>query len=235
GFHETRQALLLGRASLLGIPGRDGRTAPLSIDALSEIAACTRSGDASFCSSSTGPEPCPADHSAIFAHIESAHKDISSTPGIQQLDSYPSSNAVVSEQCQLLLAHADYIGVLISEHQLLCQLCKHAAANPIYEVAQGLERYFGGLITSLSLKLEIAGAEMHRTLYSPEISQAAARLWDLLKSHEAKMAKEHAALSERLAIYQDAGAEFQEIAAAYTRILEESEKVRQDIARMSQI
>ncbi|KAJ1813302.1 hypothetical protein LPJ75_003246 [Coemansia sp. RSA 2598] len=224
-----------GRASLLRIPAADGRSAPLSTPALSEIVACTRSGEASFCSSSASPAPCPAGQKALFAHIESKHKDISCLPGIEQLNSYPSSSDVASEQCQLLLAHVDYIDALFSEHRLLSQLCQHAAANPIYEVAQGLEKYFGGLITSLSLKLEIAAAEMHQTLYSPEVSQAINRLWGILKAQEAKLTKEHAALSERLAIYRDAGAEFQEIAAAYTHVLAETEKVRQDIARVSQI
>ncbi|KAJ2854154.1 hypothetical protein J3B02_002814 [Coemansia erecta] len=235
GFPETKQALLLGRASLLRIPARDHSSAPLSIPALGEITVCTRSNETSFCSSSTSPAPCPADHSALCAHIESKYKGISCMPGIELLNSYPSSNDVANVQCQLLLAHVDYISVLFNEYRLFFQLCKHAAANPIYEVAQGLERYFGGLITSLSLKLEIAAAEMHQTLYSPQVSQAIARLWDILKAQENKMTKEHAALSERLAIYHDAGAEFQEIAAAYTLILAEAEKVRQDIARVSQI
>ncbi|KAJ2345788.1 hypothetical protein GGF43_005134, partial [Coemansia sp. RSA 2618] len=142
---------------------------------------------------------------------------------------------VVSAQAALLSTHAQCIGELANEAELLAALSRHAADHPILDVARGLERYFGGLIDSLSLKLQIIAAEMHHTLYSPEVLQAAGRLRGILRTREAELAKEQGVLDERLAIYRDAGSEFQEIAAAYSAVLRDTDQIRCDIARVSQL
>ncbi|KAJ2451669.1 hypothetical protein EV183_003445 [Coemansia sp. RSA 2336] len=146
-----------------------------------------------------------------------------------------SGRSIASAQSRLLSMHAQCIGELISEAELLAALCRHGSDHPIYAVARGLEMYFGGLIESLSLKLQIYVVEMHNVLYSPEVLQAAERLRELLSAREAQLAKEQTELNERLSIYRDAGSEFQEIAAAYAAVLRDTEQIRKDIARMSQL
>ncbi|KAJ2785500.1 hypothetical protein GGI15_001894 [Coemansia interrupta] len=174
-------------------------------------------------------------HSAIFSQIEAKNNEVHQIPGIELLAEYSTKQEVVSEQCQLLVAHAGYIEELINEYRLVTQISQHAAAHPVYEAAHGLESYFGGLIISLSLKLEIVAADMHSTLYMPEVARAIEELWEIMQTHDQKLRKEQSALDERLAIYRSAGSEFEEIAAAYSAILAEADQVRLDIERISRI
>ncbi|KAJ2380447.1 hypothetical protein H4S02_006683 [Coemansia sp. RSA 2611] len=167
--------------------------------------------------------------------IEDKRAAVARMPGLSLLPSGPCEQDVVSAQCALLSAHAQCIGELTAEAELLAALGGHAADHPIYGVARGLERYFGGLIDSLSLKLQIIAAEMYHTLYPPEVLQAAERLRSVLCAREAELAKEQSTLDERLAIYRDAGSEFQEIASAYSAVLRDADQIRRDIARVSQL
>ncbi|KAJ2144817.1 hypothetical protein IW136_001217 [Coemansia sp. RSA 678] len=173
--------------------------------------------------------------SSICAHIENKHAAVVQLPGLASLAAGTQESDVVSAQCVLLSTHAQCIGELASEVELLAALGCHAADHPILEVARGLERYFGGLIDSLSLKLQIVATEMHHTLYSSEVLQAAERLCGILRSREAELAKEQSALDERLAIYRDAGCEFQDIATAYSAVLRDTSQIRRDITRVSQL
>ncbi|KAJ2475314.1 hypothetical protein IWW56_005477, partial [Coemansia sp. RSA 2131] len=163
------------------------------------------------------------------------HAAVVQLPGLTSLAAITQESDVVSAQCVLLSTHAQCIGELASEVELLAALGCHAVDHPILDVARGLERYFGGLIDSLSLKLQIVATEMHHTLYSSDVLQAAERLCSILRSREAELAKEQSALDERLAIYRDAGSEFQDIAAAYSAVLRDTSQIRRDITRVSQL
>ncbi|KAJ2709187.1 hypothetical protein H4R19_004379 [Coemansia spiralis] len=171
----------------------------------------------------------------ICFHIESTQAAVAELPGIRQLPAGGHPHDVAQEQCLLLAAQAHLVDELAGEAELLVALCRHAADHPIREVARGLERYFGGLVDSLSLKLQIVAAEMYTTLYAPEVLAAASRLTGILSAREAALAKERSALDERLAIYRGAGSEFQEIALAYTAVLKDSDQIRRDIARVTQL
>ncbi|KAJ1721692.1 hypothetical protein LPJ53_003819 [Coemansia erecta] len=235
GRPETKQALLRGRASVLTVPAADKRSAPARISALDETASPLPASDASFHTDSAFSPSASAGHSAIFSHIEAKNSEVAQIPGIELLTEYSTKQEVVSEQCQLLVAHAGYIEELIDEYRLVTQISRHAAAHPVYEAAHGLESYFGGLIISLSLKLEIVAADMHTTLYTPEVARAIEELWEIMQTHEQRLRKEQSALDERLAIYRSAGSEFEDIAAAYSAILAEADQVRLDIERISRI
>ncbi|KAJ1931223.1 hypothetical protein GGF37_007465, partial [Kickxella alabastrina] len=233
GSPDIKSCLLLARASTLKIPAADNRTNPSNISALSEVIG---TGGISYAGSSSDMTTSPVSprmpsaalasaatqHSAVFTHIKRKCDEVLQMPGIKLLEEYPSEEDVVGEQCHLLAAHAQHIGELVQELELLSALYQHSAAHPIYEVARGLESYFGGLITSLALKLDIIAADMHRTLYAPDVSRAVERLWEILKAQERRLVKERASLDERLAIYRDAGSEFQEIATAYSAVLTET-------------
>ncbi|KAI9503356.1 hypothetical protein GGI25_001792 [Coemansia spiralis] len=172
---------------------------------------------------------------SICSHIKNKHSQVCSIPGINQLSNYPDEFDVANEKCRLLVMHAQYIGELTTEIEILASLCKHSADHPIYEAAIGLESYFGGLIDSLCLKLKIIAADMHRTLYSPSTVKALEALHAILSAKEASLVKERATLDERLAIYREAGSEFQDIAIAHSDILKECDQIRRDIAQVSRL
>ncbi|KAJ2646537.1 hypothetical protein IWW40_005339 [Coemansia sp. RSA 1250] len=167
--------------------------------------------------------------------IETKHAAVARCLELAPASTSSSGSSIANAQSRLLSTHAQCIVELISEAELLAALCRHSSDHSIYAVARGLEMYFGRLIESLSLKLQIYVVEMHNVLYSPEVLQAAERLRGLLSAREAQLAKEQSELNERLSIYRDAGSEFQEIAAAYAAILRDTEQIRRDIARMSQL
>ncbi|KAJ2466894.1 hypothetical protein EV174_006471, partial [Coemansia sp. RSA 2320] len=151
------------------------------------------------------------------------------------LPPYPSELDAGAEQSRLLHMHARLVDELIAESALLAELSRHCADHSIHDVARGLERYFAGLIDSLTLKLQLVAAEMYQALYTPEVVHAIGRLRAILDDKQAALAKEQAALAERLAIYRDAGREFQEIASAYSSVLQETDLIRRDIARVEQL
>lgn len=171
----------------------------------------------------------------ICQYIEQKRDAALAIPGRELLLSYPTDTELAREHAQLLLAHVQCVAELINEAELLTRICQHTAAHPIYQVAHGLESYFGGLIASLSLKLQLTNATMYKTLYSPKILRALEALHNIMTEKESSLQKERATLEERLAIYRDAGSEFQELASAYSAILNETEQVRQDIARVSSL
>ncbi|KAJ2868076.1 hypothetical protein GGH94_000344 [Coemansia aciculifera] len=175
------------------------------------------------------------DIGAVCTHLEQKSDSVLGIPSLSLLPTYPSEYDIEAEQCLLLRAHSQLVAELVSEAELLSALCQHNKSHPIYDVACGLESYFGGLIDSLTLKLKLVSAEMYQALYTPAVVQATARLRAILDAKQASLAKEHAKLNERLAIYRDAGSEFQEIASAYARVLKETDHIRQDIARVSQL
>ncbi|KAJ2690024.1 hypothetical protein IWW39_000990 [Coemansia spiralis] len=216
----AKEGALLGHACALRLtpsePG--GRIYSADID---EISACHRSDIGSM--------------RAACGHLEQKSSSVRAIPGLSLLPAYPSEHDVEVEQSRLLRAHSRLLAELISEAELLSALCQHSKRHPIHDVARGLESYFGGLIDSLALKLRLVSAEMYQALYTPAVVQATARLRALLDARQASLAKEHAKLNERLAIYRDAGSEFQEIASAYARVLKETDHIRQDIARVSQL
>ncbi|KAJ2781404.1 hypothetical protein H4R18_002881 [Coemansia javaensis] len=220
GGSATRRALLVGHARAL--PPELGLGAALDLD----------------------PEPDPETGAAVppglervCVHIEDTQAAVAQLPGLARLATAPApaAHAAAGEQCLLLSAQARLVGELADEAALLGALCRHAAGHPIHDVARGLERYFGGLIESLALKLQIVAAEMYRTLYAPDVLAAAERLAAALRAREAALAKEQSALDERLAIYRAAGSEFQEIARAYSAVLRDSDQIRRDIARVSRL
>ncbi|KAJ2843315.1 hypothetical protein GGI22_007252, partial [Coemansia erecta] len=100
----------------------------------------------------------------IHVHIEAKHSRVGEIPGMRHVSGQPSGADATDEQCRLLSAHAQYIGELASETELLTRLCSHAKSHPIHEAARGLESYFGGLIDSLCLKLKIIAGDMRQTL-----------------------------------------------------------------------
>ncbi|KAJ2162736.1 hypothetical protein GGF46_000461 [Coemansia sp. RSA 552] len=222
GAPRIQRGLLVGQARTLLLPTGGG---PLDtgIDRLAAPFAAHGSAAPS------------ADTSDICACIEAKQVAVAQLPGIEAVGAGPKEPDVAKSQCQLLSTHAQYIGELVSEAELLAGLCRHATDHPIYSVARGLERYFGGLIDSLSLKLQIIAAEMHQTLYSPDVLRAIESLAGILRAREASLASEQSALDERLAIYRDAGGEFQEIATAYSAVLRATEEIRRDIARIAQL
>ncbi|KAJ1864771.1 hypothetical protein LPJ73_000195 [Coemansia sp. RSA 2703] len=217
------------------MPAADKRSAPTRISLLEDVASPLPATGTSFFTDPAISPSVLADYSAIFSQIETKDKEVHQIPGIELLAEYSTKQDVVDEQCQLLVAHAGYIEELINEYRLVAQITQHAAAHPVYEAAHGLESYFGGLIISLSLKLEIVAADMHNTLYTPEVARATEELWAIMQTHEQKLRKEQSALDERLAIYRSAGSEFEEIASAYSAILAEADQVRLDIERIAQI
>ncbi|KAJ2725733.1 hypothetical protein GGI07_001101 [Coemansia sp. Benny D115] len=174
---------------------------------------------------------------AACAAIEASLTDVlaAAASGLHSLADCPTADALAEQRASLLLCHTRHVRELINEAALLHRLLAHSTAHPVGDVALALEAYFAGLIASLGLKLEITRAEMHHALYSPEVAAAVQRLWQLLADREQSLAREQAALDERLAIYRDAGAEFREIADAYAGVLAETERVRQDIARLAEI
>ncbi|KAJ1733506.1 hypothetical protein LPJ61_001522 [Coemansia biformis] len=223
GAPRIQRDLLIGQVRALELPSEPGCAALPAVEA-----------------GRLAPDPAAAADAApglgrMCAHIEDTQAAVAALPGLQQLAAGPHAHDVAGEQCLLLSAQAHLIGELAGEAELLAALGRHAAGHPIHEIAHGLERYFGGLIDSLSLKLQIVAAEMYRTLYAPEVLAAAARLTAILRAREAALAKEQSALDERLAIYRDAGCEFQEIALAYTAVLKDSDQIRRDIARVSRL
>ncbi|KAJ1900656.1 hypothetical protein LPJ81_003898, partial [Coemansia sp. IMI 209127] len=171
----------------------------------------------------------------IHLHIEAKHSQVGGIPGMRHVSGQSSGADATDEQCRLLSAHAQYIGELAGETELLASLCSHAKSHPIHEAARGLESYFGGLIDSLCLKLKIIAGDMRQTLYSPSTTKALESLQTILKEREAKLKRERSALDERLAIYAQAGSEFQDIASSYAAILKESDQVRGDIARIAEL
>ncbi|KAJ1663846.1 hypothetical protein IW140_004562 [Coemansia sp. RSA 1813] len=172
----------------------------------------------------------------VFLHIEAKHSRVSEIPGMGRVSRHcPSDIDGADEKWRLLSTHAQYIGELAGEAELLTRLCSHAKEHPIYEAARGLESYFGGLIDSLCLKLKIIAGDMHQTLYSPSTIKALERLHAILKAKETSLKKERSALDERLSIYKDAGNEFQDIASSYAAILKECDQVRGDIAQVSEL
>ncbi|KAJ2026971.1 hypothetical protein H4S03_008454 [Coemansia sp. S3946] len=175
------------------------------------------------------------DVGAVCSHLEQKSDNVLDIPGLSLLPTYPSEHDIEAEQCLLLRGHSQLVAELVSEAEVLSALCQHNKSHPIYDVACGVESYFGGLIDSLTLKLKLVSAEMYQALYTPAVVQATGRLRAILDDKQARLGKEHAKLNERLAIYRDAGSEFQEIASAYARVLKESDHIRQDIARVSQL
>ncbi|KAJ2840924.1 hypothetical protein GGI22_008130, partial [Coemansia erecta] len=83
--------------------------------------------------------------------------------------------------------------------------------------------------------LKIIAGDMRQTLYSPATTKALKSLQTILKEREASLKRERSALDERLAIYAQAGSEFQDIASSYAAILKESDQVRGDIARIAEL
>ncbi|KAJ2746746.1 hypothetical protein GGI20_001076 [Coemansia sp. BCRC 34301] len=220
GDMHTRRGVLLGQAIALKYSPSDADGRAYDAD-LNRISASHCIGDAGA-----------AD--AVYRHLEQKRDNILNIPGLAVLPTYPSELDVETEQCRLLRAHLQLVSELVSEAELLSALWQHKG-HPLYNVACGLEGYFGGLIDSLTLKLELVSAEMYQALYAPAVVDAAARLRAILDGKHASLTKEHAVLSERLAIYHDAGSEFQEIASAYARVLKETDRIRQDIACVSQL
>ncbi|KAJ2734478.1 hypothetical protein IW152_002256 [Coemansia sp. BCRC 34962] len=220
GDLPAKEGVLLGHAFALRLapsePG--GRIYNADID---KISACHHSDIGSI--------------GAACEHLDQKSDSVRAIPGLSSLPTYPSEHDVEVEQSRLLRAHSQLVAELISEAELLSALCQHNRNHPIHDVARGLESYFGGLIDSLTLKLKLVSAEMYQALYTPAVVQATARLRAILDARQASLAKEHAKLNERLAIYRDAGSEFQEIASAYARVLKETDHIRQDIARISQL
>ncbi|KAJ2452579.1 hypothetical protein GGF42_003993 [Coemansia sp. RSA 2424] len=236
GDMAARRGVLLGQAAALRLSPSDagGRVYGADID---QISASHRTGDDAIdqisASRRTGDDAGAA--GAVCSHLEQKRDSVLGIPGLSSLSAHPSELDVEAEQCRLLRAHLQLASELASEAELLAALCQHSKSHPIYDVACGLERYFGGLIDSLSLKLRLVSAEMYQALYTPAVVHATTRLRAALDAKHASLAKEHSALSERLAIYHDAGSEFQEIASAYARVLRETDLIRQDIARVSEL
>ncbi|KAJ2768810.1 hypothetical protein IWQ56_002796 [Coemansia nantahalensis] len=220
GGPKIQRDLLIGHARALELPAEAG-AAPLPAVETDRLA--------------PGPGGAPPELGRICAHIEGAQAAVAGLPGIRQLTAGSHPRDAAQEQCLLLAAQAHLVDELAGEAELLAALCRHATDHPIRDVARGLERYFGGLVDSLSLKLHITAAEMHHTLYAPDVLAAAARLGAILGAREAALAKERSALDERLAIYRDAGSEFQEIALAYAAVLKDSDQIRRDMARVAQL
>ncbi|KAJ2662638.1 hypothetical protein IWW48_001696 [Coemansia sp. RSA 1200] len=175
------------------------------------------------------------DSTKVQLHLEAKHTQVSGIPGMHNSSELLDSASVAREQCKLLSTHAQYISELVAEAELLESLCRHTKEHPVYEAARGLESYFGGLIDSLCLKLRITAADMHQTLYSPSTTKALKNLYARLKEKETALMRERSALDERLAIYRDAGSEFQDIASSYAAILKECDQVREDIERISEL
>ncbi|ORX68625.1 hypothetical protein DL89DRAFT_181053 [Linderina pennispora] len=171
----------------------------------------------------------------ISMHIERKLACVQAIPGITELSGLPTPADAEHAQLDLIRAHVQYIAELTNEATLLCSLCALERSSPIYETAQALESYFGGLIHSLSLKLRIIAADMFNELYSAETVQALESLRGLLKTEEARLLKEQAVLDEQLAIYREAGEEFQEIAQSYARIVQETQAVRRDMADLQNL
>ncbi|KAJ2438281.1 hypothetical protein GGF42_008348 [Coemansia sp. RSA 2424] len=218
----ARRGVLLGQAAALRLSPSEagGRVYGADID---RISALHRTGEDAGAAG------------AVCSHLEQKRDSVLGIPGLSSLSAHPSELDVEAEQCRLLRAHLQLVSELVSEAELLSALCQHSKSHPIYDVACGLESYFGGLIDSLSLKLRLVSADMYQALYTPAVVHATTRLRAALDAKHASLAKEHSALSERLAIYHDAGSEFQEIASAYARVLRETDRIRQDIARVSQL
>ncbi|KAJ2540484.1 hypothetical protein EV175_006227 [Coemansia sp. RSA 1933] len=221
GALGTKADVLLGWARTLELSaGADSTQMPLNIST-------SKTGEGGSNASSAND---------VQLHIEAKRKQVSKIPGITRhvSDQATCINAA-NEQCRLLTTHAQYISELASETELLARLWLHTKDHPIYEAARGVEMYFGGLIDSLSLKLKILAGDMHQALYSPSTTEALARLRKMLATKEAGLRREKAALDERLAIYAQAGSEFQDIASAYAAILKECDQVREDIVRLSEL
>ncbi|PIA16284.1 hypothetical protein COEREDRAFT_87007 [Coemansia reversa NRRL 1564] len=148
---------------------------------------------------------------------------------------FPKVQTVVEAQHALLNAHAQHIGALVEEAEAVAVLMQHNSRHPMHVIGRGLERYFGGLIDSLSLKQRLIAVEMYHTLYAPRVLEATERLSGILRDRQTSLAKEQGELDERLAIYRDAGGEFAEIAAAYSAVLRDMDGMRRDIARLRRL
>ncbi|KAJ2008833.1 hypothetical protein GGI04_000945 [Coemansia thaxteri] len=219
------KGLLLGGAQALRLSPSDppGGVCSAGID---RMAAAHRAGGARANANGS---------SALCRGLELKRDAVLALPGLAQLPPYPSELDAGAEQSRLLHMHARLVDELIAESALLAELSRHCADHSIHDVARGLERYFAGLIDSLTLKLQLVAAEMYQALYTPEVVHAIGRLRAILDDKQAALAKEQAALAERLAIYRDAGREFQEIASAYSSVLQETDLIRRDIARVEQL
>ncbi|KAJ2801125.1 hypothetical protein H4R20_003798, partial [Coemansia guatemalensis] len=216
GGRTTQQSLLVGEARALR---------------LGEAGGCDAVVDASFGRASAASP----DGSRANAAIEDKHEAIAQVAGAGAQHGFPTAQTVVEAQHTLLSAHAQHISALVDEAEALAVLGRHSSGHPVHTIGRGLERYFGGLIDSLSLKQQLVAAEMHYTLYAPRVLEAAERLSGILRDRQASLAKEQSELEERLAIYRDAGGEFAEIAAAYSAVLRDMDGMRRDIARVRRL